>query len=62
MNIVDVEEVIREVTESWRHMDAPPPMAVRDIPDYCRQGFKHAKYLKFKWFALNNDDIVSYRC
>ena len=46
---IDVEDILSEVTESWRFKYPNNTNAVRDIPDECRAGFKRIRYQK--WFA-----------
>jgi hypothetical protein len=55
LEMVDVEEIILEVTEKWSFKYPSNTNAVRNIPDTCRAGFKRTRYQK--WFApINNSD------
>ena len=54
MEIIDVEDIMSEVFESWSFKYPSDSNEVRDIPNERRAGFKRLRYQK--WFAANYSD------
>ena len=55
LEMVDVEEILLEVTETWSFKYPSNTNTVRNIPDTCRSGLKRTRYQK--WFApINNNE------